>query len=424
MKANYTICICFLLVFSRLHAQSEQEYVLRYDLDSVEWAKADKVWKKESLIVELMTADSVVHHGQIICVADTSLLFYEDSGMLDPQKFPDKLRHFNISDISCIYTHQRRHKVNGTVKGGIIGGLSGTAVGAAFNLFSPRGTFAPIFIVPAGLTGLLAGLSLGKETKTSYEDTAWVCTHEDLRDTDTLQGESEFVWATYRYALWQYDLPDSVKWENEHLFIESSLMFDEVAKGSSRMNTVFPKGCVYVGFSYKHTFSHYASTQYADNLWQANIGFRLGYNWLVDGYLSQYRNEIQLNPWLGEYAPMIGYNMSVALSYVLVQHDRFNARKFQLSAGCGPAMFSVFFDGRVAGHQVMDRNIFGFLCKADASVFLTRRMSMVLDVQQYFMSSMVLPPTNYYRFTETIPIAEHRLDPTCFQVALGLRVHF
>jgi hypothetical protein len=424
MKANYTFCICFLLVFSRIHAQSEQEYILRYDLDSLEWVKANKIWKQESLMVELTTIDSVVHRGQIVCVDDTSLLFYEDSGMLDPEKFAEKLHQYDIGEISCIYTHQRKHKINGTTKGGIVGGVTGTAAGVALNLFSPRGTFAPIFIVPAGLTGMLTGMALGQQTKMSYEDTTWVCTRDDLKDTDTLSGESEFVWATYKYAIWQYDLPDSVEWKDEFLFIDSSLMFDDVAKGSSRINIAIPKGSVFVGFSYKHTFSHYTSTEYADNIWQANIGFRLGYNWLVEGYVSQYRNEIKLNPWLGNFAPMIGYNTSLSLSYVLVQHDRFNARKFQVSAGCGPAIFTVFFDGRVAGHQIMDKNIFGLLCKADASVFLTRRFSMVLDVQQYFMKSMILPQTNYYRYTESIPIAGHRLDPTCFQLALGMRAHF
>lgn len=424
MRANFTFCICFLLVFSRLHAQSEQEYVLRYDLDSLEWAKAEKDWKQESLVVELITTDSVVHHGQIICAADTSLLFYEDSGMLDPQRFADKLCQYNISEIRCIYTHKRKQKINGTLKGGIIGVLSGTAAGVTLNLLSPRGTFAPIFIVPSGLSGMLVGLSLGKQTKTSYEDTTWVCARDDLKDTDTTSGESEFVWATFRYALWRYDLPDSVEWKNELLFIDSSLMFDEVAIGSSRITTIFPKGSAYVGFSYKHTFSHYTSTEYADNIWQANFGFRMGYNWLLEGYLSQYRNEVPLNPRLGDFAAMTGYNSSLALSYVLVQHDRFNARKIQVSAGCGPAMFTVLFDGRVAGHQIKDKYIFGFLCKADASVFLTKRLSMVLDVQQYFMNSIVLPATNYYHYNETIPIAEHRLDPTCFQLALGLRVHF
>src|ERR1044072_3177692 len=141
MKAQLVIAFCLLFVFTKTSAQNDKQEIVKFDLDSSEWARADKVWREESTVVELLTRDSIIHRGQILYVTDTTLLFYEDSGMIDPARFTSLLHQFNMGEIESIYSVSRKKTLSGTAKAGIMGGEIGALLGVALYKFLPGKTF-------------------------------------------------------------------------------------------------------------------------------------------------------------------------------------------------------------------------------------------------------------------------------------------
>jgi hypothetical protein len=421
MKTVYTVCLVC-LVFCGFRAQSQSTDSVPYGLSEEQWKLANETWRDHHRSVMLLTLDSVLYEGQILFVNDTALLLYRSDGLYDPAKSDSLLYYFPVDSLGAIFIVKDISGLRPVTRFAFAGAMIGGAVGTALHLLLPKGVYHPVFIAPAVIGGTLGGLGTGAgRSQPVITDTNWICTQQQLQDT-AASAESELIRSTYKYVVWQDMLPDSMRWEGERLVTDSSITFSALATPSRKITHVFPAAIAYLTVSAKTTITRYEDPFSTETAYMLNLGYRITDRWSLDGYLSQQRSLAKMNAAVGSQNSMSATSWLLTCSYALLSHDRINTQRFHCTAGIGLAYSSVEITG-LSGRR-FTHDVFGFACKADLSAFLSRRLAVVLDAQQVFLTPVELPSFDWVSSQTTIAVPQEVIATSYFQAALGLRFHF
>jgi hypothetical protein len=415
MKISVVTCLICIFSFCELVAQ--------YHLDSLQFEKLNKVWVKKAKVVEIQTIDSTVHIGQIIFVSDSFLLLYADSGFIDPRQTLSYVHSFDISEINSIYVQKSRKKVSRTFRSTVIGSFIGGACGTLLHFVTPQRAFQQIFIAPAVGAGSLVGIATGKDSRRYVTtDTVWIYQSNNTTDSTVTEKANSIITSTYKITVWQDTLPESVLCSNGTLVLDSNMVFEDIAGESRMIKRAFPTGNFHVGAYFKQTVNGYNTVVSLPNSYLLNVGYRFYRALELDAYLSRFESRVDIHPALGT-ARFSGYTGALTCSYFLINNDRFNVKRFQLSLGIGVAHNWILFTGNFPAHYQFSRQEFGILGKMHGAYFFNRRIALSIEIQQTYFSEIQLQGFDWLQPYGPVTIPNYVVKPSNFLAAIGLRVN-
>lgn len=391
-------------------------------LDSVSWENANARWTKKLQLIRILTTDSTEHIGQILAVSDSVLLMYEDDGLPDITRSDSLVHSYLIDDVTSIFFITDAHVMERTPVFGTIGTALGVVVGTSLHIFLPGNVFHPVFIAPIAGAGLLGGLGIGaRKNDTVHADTVIICTREHFKDT-AAPNESELIWSTYPYTIWQDSVPEGVLISSSGVEVDSMFTFEALVESSRNIKRTFPLNRLHVSVSEKFTATKYTDILTAESMWMLNAGCSLG-KWSVDVYYSVSNVELETRTPEKQRAAIDGTHGVLCLSYLFVKRDRFAAQPFQFGVGLGAAFSTYDFHDNISGYDKWYANTVGAMAKLDFQWFFSSRLSLVADLQQTFFQNVMLPQWDWSQISTTSANGEI-FHPAYTQFGLGMRFHF